>query len=270
MLPLGVRPAKPVVYLVDRPDSAQSTILVGSTQPPRNPAMDTRMSAFNALFGGNFTSRVNMNLREDKGWSYGSRSGVSGGRGPRTFIDHRAGADRRDQGRAGRTAQGADRYRRPQAADGGGARNRAHQHAAGHGQPLGDGGRGARHADGHRRVQPAGGLLGEVCRHLSLGDAGRRGGDGQGDHPEPEPCLGDRGRPRKDREGHARAQPRRAAHRGCERGSGQTEYAGIGQRPGWLLEPRGLQQTWLPAVAQSTQMVSAFGVATAGGATLVC
>jgi zinc protease len=82
----GSRPSKPVVYLVDRPDSAQSVILVGSTQAPRNPAEDTRVSAFNALFGGNFTSRVNMNLREDKGWSYGARSGLSGGRGPRTFI----------------------------------------------------------------------------------------------------------------------------------------------------------------------------------------
>lgn len=85
-VPLGVRSTKPVVYLVDRPDSAQSTILVGSVQPPRDPAMDTRTSAFNALFGGNFTSRVNMNLREDKGWSYGARSGLSGGRGPRNFI----------------------------------------------------------------------------------------------------------------------------------------------------------------------------------------
>jgi len=82
----GVRPDKPSVYLVDRPDSAQSVILVGSVQPVRDPAMDTRNSAFNALFGGNFTSRINMNLREDKGWSYGSRSSLSGGRGPRTFI----------------------------------------------------------------------------------------------------------------------------------------------------------------------------------------
>jgi zinc protease len=85
-VPLGVRSTKPVVYLVDRPDSAQSIILVGSTQPARDIALDTRTSAFNALFGGNFTSRVNMNLREDKGWSYGARSGLSGGRGPRNFI----------------------------------------------------------------------------------------------------------------------------------------------------------------------------------------
>jgi len=80
------RPERPVVYLVDRPDSAQSVILVGTPQAPRNPAEDTRVGAFNSLFGGTFTSRVNMNLREDKGWSYGSRSSVSGGRGPRSFV----------------------------------------------------------------------------------------------------------------------------------------------------------------------------------------
>ena len=82
----GQRPSRPLVYIVDRPDSVQSVILVGATLPLRNPAEDTRMSAFNALFGGNFDSRVNMNLREDKGWSYGARSQISGGRGPRTFL----------------------------------------------------------------------------------------------------------------------------------------------------------------------------------------
>ncbi len=80
---IGVRPTKPVVYLVDRPDS----VPVGDPRRLRRrrraiPAEDTRVSAFNALFGGNFTSRINMNLREDKGWSYGARSSVSGGPGP--------------------------------------------------------------------------------------------------------------------------------------------------------------------------------------------
>ncbi len=82
----GARPATTDVYLVDRPGSLQSVILVGSAQPPRNPAEDQKLTAFNALFGGNFDSRVNMNLREDKGWSYGARSSIGGGRGPRTFM----------------------------------------------------------------------------------------------------------------------------------------------------------------------------------------
>jgi zinc protease len=82
----GVRPNKPKVYLVDRPGSVQSVILVGDVEAPRDPAEDQKLAAFNALFGGNFTSRINMNLREDKHWSYGARTGLGGGRGPRSFI----------------------------------------------------------------------------------------------------------------------------------------------------------------------------------------
>jgi zinc protease len=85
-VPAGVRPGAPKVYLVDRPGALQSVILVGSVQDRRTPALDFRTTAFNDLFGGNFASRVNMNLREDKGWSYGARTSVSGGRGPRSFI----------------------------------------------------------------------------------------------------------------------------------------------------------------------------------------
>lgn len=85
-VPQTARPSRPMVYLVDRPGSLQSVILVGSTQAKRRPQDDFRLGVFNSLFGGVFTSRVNMNLREDKGWSYGARSSLGGGRGPRTFV----------------------------------------------------------------------------------------------------------------------------------------------------------------------------------------
>ena len=39
----------------------------------------------NRALGGAFEARLNMNLREDKGWSYGSRTSISGGEGPRQF-----------------------------------------------------------------------------------------------------------------------------------------------------------------------------------------
>ncbi len=79
------RPAAAQVYLVDRPGSLQSVIMAGSTMPELDAQTNFRERLFNDLFGGNFTSRVNMNLREDKGWSYGSRTGISGGEGPRQF-----------------------------------------------------------------------------------------------------------------------------------------------------------------------------------------
>jgi zinc protease len=80
------RPAKPAVYLVDRPGAVQSVILVGTPQAVRDYKEDQKLAAFNSLFGGAFTSRINMNLREDKGWSYGARTAVSAGRGQRTFT----------------------------------------------------------------------------------------------------------------------------------------------------------------------------------------
>jgi zinc protease len=63
----------------------QSVILVGTPQAVRDYREDQKLAAFNSLFGGSFTSRINMNLREDKGWSYGARTSVSAGRGQRTF-----------------------------------------------------------------------------------------------------------------------------------------------------------------------------------------
>jgi zinc protease len=79
-------PQRPVLYLVDRPGSPQSYVVAGLPAEPRTPDNEFDLGAFNTNFGGNFTSRINMNLRENKGWSYGVRSGVvSSGTGPRAF-----------------------------------------------------------------------------------------------------------------------------------------------------------------------------------------
>jgi len=62
------------VILLDRPGSEQSIIIGGHLVAPK---ADTRQLAFDAAndaFGGTFTSRINLNLREDKNWSYGVRS----------------------------------------------------------------------------------------------------------------------------------------------------------------------------------------------------
>ena len=84
-----VPPAAPrtegAIYLVDRPGSPQSYILAGLPTTPRTAEGEIPLSAFNTNFGGTFTSRINMNLREEKGWSYGVSSGLLGGRGPRIF-----------------------------------------------------------------------------------------------------------------------------------------------------------------------------------------
>ena len=64
------------VILVDRPGSVQSTIIVGQ---PGFQATDTNyiaMVALNHVLGGGFSSRVNMNLREKHGYTYGAFSGL--------------------------------------------------------------------------------------------------------------------------------------------------------------------------------------------------
>ncbi|MBI3981900.1 MAG: insulinase family protein [Gemmatimonadetes bacterium] len=80
------RPANSGVYLLDRPGSQQSVIIAGHLAPPKANPDEVAIEALNQLFGGLFTSRLNMNLREDKHWSYGAFSLVWDARGQRPFI----------------------------------------------------------------------------------------------------------------------------------------------------------------------------------------
>jgi len=74
------------VYLLNRPDSPQSTIFAVQLAPPTANPNEIAIEAMNEVLGGSFTARVNMNLREDKQWSYGARSFFVDARGQRPFI----------------------------------------------------------------------------------------------------------------------------------------------------------------------------------------
>ncbi len=75
-----------VVYLIDRPDSEQSIIFAGHVTPPKSDPRDLQIQTMNYILGGGFTGRVNMNLREDKGWSYGAQSQIIDTAGQRPFL----------------------------------------------------------------------------------------------------------------------------------------------------------------------------------------
>ncbi len=77
---------KPVVYLLDRPQAMQSVILAAIAAPSTNNPHEIAIETMNEFLGGAFTSRINMNLREDKHWSYGARSSIRDAKGPRAFI----------------------------------------------------------------------------------------------------------------------------------------------------------------------------------------
>jgi zinc protease len=72
--------------LVDKPGALQSVILAGLPAPPTNNPDEISIETMNSILGGSFTSRINMNLREDKHWAYGARSTLIDAVGPRLFM----------------------------------------------------------------------------------------------------------------------------------------------------------------------------------------
>jgi len=79
-------PSKPVVYLLDKPNAEQSVIIAANITVPPNTPDELAIQAMNDVLGGTFSSRLNMNLREDKHWSYGASSFVLGARFQRPFL----------------------------------------------------------------------------------------------------------------------------------------------------------------------------------------
>ncbi len=84
-------PTQPAtIYLVDKPGAAQSTFAIGNPGPPRNTRDYFAIQVMNTMLGGLFQSRLNANIREEKGYSYGVGSRFAFGKGPGAF---RAGGD---------------------------------------------------------------------------------------------------------------------------------------------------------------------------------
>lgn len=76
----------PRIILIYKPGAVQSVIQVGQIVPAGLDGRAFNVDAMNGILGGNFTSRLNMNLREAKGWTYGVNSGVGDARGPQIFA----------------------------------------------------------------------------------------------------------------------------------------------------------------------------------------
>ena len=66
------------ILLIDRPNAPQSLVLAGVVLDAKGSDDLLTLRAANEIFGGDFLSRINMDLRETKGWSYGVRSQVNG------------------------------------------------------------------------------------------------------------------------------------------------------------------------------------------------
>ena len=79
-------PSKSVLYVVDKPDALQSLLIGGLIASPSNSPDRIKIDTMNSILGGTFTARINMNLREDKHWSYGARSMLPNAQGQRPFM----------------------------------------------------------------------------------------------------------------------------------------------------------------------------------------
>jgi len=77
---------KRIIYLIDKPGSAQSVIYIGRIGAKRLTPDYNSIIVMNTILGGSFTSRLNDNLREQHGYTYGARSRFSFGPVPGNFI----------------------------------------------------------------------------------------------------------------------------------------------------------------------------------------
>ena len=85
-LPVPPPAGKSRVLLLDRPGAPQSVIVGAALVPARGGPEEIPLEVMNTILGGSFVSRLNMNLREDKHWSYGARSMLRSTRGPRALM----------------------------------------------------------------------------------------------------------------------------------------------------------------------------------------
>jgi zinc protease len=86
---LSFPPSSPQrLAIVHRPAAAQSELRIGHVGAPRQTPDYHALLVLNMVLGGQFVSRINMNLREDKGYTYGARTSFDFRRGPGPFVLH--------------------------------------------------------------------------------------------------------------------------------------------------------------------------------------
>jgi len=75
-----------ILYLMDRPESEQSVIISGYVTEPYGKVSELSLQSLMNILGGDFISRINMNIREDKHWSYGAGALVIDSKGQRPML----------------------------------------------------------------------------------------------------------------------------------------------------------------------------------------
>ncbi len=79
-------PSQSTIYIMDKKSAEQSIVFAAQIAPPKNWEDDIALDVLNTVLGGAFTSRINMNIREQKHWSYGASTVLVGARGQRPYF----------------------------------------------------------------------------------------------------------------------------------------------------------------------------------------
>src|SRR3546814_20513613 len=103
MLATVALPSAPRLVLVNKTGAEQSLIMAAELAPPKSDPDDLAMQLAATTLGGNFVSRLNMNLREDKHCSYGASASIGATKAQRPFI-------RSDACRLGKSCASACRF----------------------------------------------------------------------------------------------------------------------------------------------------------------
>jgi predicted Zn-dependent peptidase len=74
------------IFLIDRPESEQTMIVSGYLTKPYGQMDEAAIEQMNNVLGGDFTSRINLNIREDKHWTYGAGSFIQNTSGQRPYM----------------------------------------------------------------------------------------------------------------------------------------------------------------------------------------
>ncbi|MDG6348780.1 pitrilysin family protein [Luteimonas sp. 8-5] len=85
-IPAVERPAASRVFLIDQPGAIQANIFAGQLMPSTKDPATTAFDFANTVLGGQFSARLNMNLREDKHWAYGAYSFTQDALGQRPWL----------------------------------------------------------------------------------------------------------------------------------------------------------------------------------------
>ena len=112
-LPDAAQPKARQVYLIDKPGAAQSQIRIGAIGVPRTTPDFHAIDVANTMLGGSFSSRLNLNLREKNGYSYGASSQFALRSRRRSVHGGRRRADGQDGRGTHRVLQRTERHGRP-------------------------------------------------------------------------------------------------------------------------------------------------------------